>query len=62
MSPRAAKVLGVILFSLLPLGFYWGSFLGAIIAIIVIYGVCESLAAVGLLPPKSSAPGEPDGR
>ena len=58
MSPRAAKIIGVLLFSLLPLGFYWGSFLGMIIAVIVIYGVCEGLAAVDLLPPKSPASGE----
>ncbi len=59
MSPRAAKILGILLFSLLPLGFYWGSFLGMIIAVIAIYGVCEGLAAVDLLPPKSPQ-GEPD--
>jgi hypothetical protein len=61
MSPRAAKILGLFLFALLPLGFYWGSFLGLIIAVIVIYGVCEGLAAIDLLPPKSPALGERGG-
>lgn len=58
MSARAAKILMAFFLLFWGVAFYYGFFLGLIVAILITIAVCECLKELGLLPPKSTAEGE----